>query len=102
MEQLYPENLGGIEAKPGEFPYRVSLQWYVPPLTSFFHFCAGVILSERWILTQAECAKFIKTFVIDNNQTRRRIIVKAGKHDLGKIEDFEQTSTVDNIYLLHE
>ncbi|XP_021546149.1 serine protease 55-like [Neomonachus schauinslandi] len=42
------------EAEVGEFPWMVSVQ------LSFSHFCAGSILNERWILTTARCANFIK------------------------------------------
>nr|DAZ89691.1 TPA_inf: PRSSLY [Peromyscus eremicus] len=42
------------EAEIGEFPWMVSVQ------LSYSHFCAGSILNEKWILTSARCANFIK------------------------------------------
>ncbi|XP_068153293.1 chymotrypsin-1 [Drosophila tropicalis] len=44
--------VGGQEAEEGAAPYQVSIQtaWRT-------HFCGGVILSDRWILTAGHCAK---------------------------------------------
>ncbi|GAB1303442.1 Serine protease 55 [Apodemus speciosus] len=42
------------EAEIGEFPWIVSVQ------LSYSHFCAGSILNEKWILTSARCANFVK------------------------------------------
>ncbi|XP_063129874.1 uncharacterized protein Tmprss9l1 isoform X2 [Rattus norvegicus] len=42
------------EAEIGEFPWMVSVQ------LSYSHFCAGSILNEKWILTSARCANFVK------------------------------------------
>lgn len=45
---------GGYEAKPGQFPYQVSLRFYREP-EGFGHFCGGSILTERFVLTAAHC-----------------------------------------------
>jgi secreted trypsin-like serine protease len=54
--------VGGINALPNEFPFLVSLQWFW--VGSSAHFCAGVILSNVWILT---VSFIINSSNIDNN-----------------------------------
>ncbi|UXI17402.1 NFU1 iron-sulfur cluster scaffold [Sarcoptes scabiei] len=41
--------LGGRPAKPGEFPYQVSLR------KDGYHWCGGSILTSQWVLTAAHC-----------------------------------------------
>nr|DAZ89706.1 TPA_inf: Y-linked serine-like protease-like [Ornithorhynchus anatinus] len=45
---------GCSEADRGEFPWMASIQ------LTLYHFCAGSILNEWWILTTAKCASLIK------------------------------------------
>lgn len=41
--------VGGKEAKPGQFPYQVSLRY------ANSHICGGSIISDRWIVTAGHC-----------------------------------------------
>lgn len=41
--------IGGENARPGQFPYQVSLQ------CGNRHICGGSILNEKYILTAAHC-----------------------------------------------
>ncbi|XP_036138603.1 trypsin-1 [Monomorium pharaonis] len=46
-----PRIVNGEEAKPGEIPYQVSLQYK----DSSFHFCGGSILNDYYVITAAHC-----------------------------------------------
>ncbi|KMQ89713.1 mite allergen der f 3-like protein [Lasius niger] len=43
--------VGGRHAKPGEIPYQVSLQ----TIKTEHHFCGGVVLNQKYVLTAAHC-----------------------------------------------
>ncbi|ESN95804.1 hypothetical protein HELRODRAFT_114601 [Helobdella robusta] len=45
-----PSIVGGIEARPNEFPWQISLQ-----SASGFHMCGGSIMNDQWIITAAHC-----------------------------------------------
>uniref|UniRef100_A0A336LHA7 CSON013640 protein n=1 Tax=Culicoides sonorensis TaxID=179676 RepID=A0A336LHA7_CULSO len=75
--------VGGVNAKPNEFPYQISLQKYEQ------HFCGGSIISETWVVTAAHCK-------IDGD-----IVVVAGDHDLSKETGREQKRNVV-LFIVHE
>jgi len=52
--------VNGDDARPGQFPYQVSLQAYSG--NQFGHFCGGSIIASQWVMTAAHCCKasFIK------------------------------------------
>lgn len=57
--QLQSRVVGGKDAKNGEFPYMVSIKDY----SSMDHFCGGVIIGEKHILTAAHCLQGHRSIV---------------------------------------
>lgn len=53
IERIY----GGKEAAPGQFPHQVSIRkpWFFD--NGKWHVCGGVIISDRFILTTANCTQ---------------------------------------------
>ncbi|KAG7188820.1 hypothetical protein KM043_008429 [Ampulex compressa] len=81
--------VGGADARKGEFPWHVSLQW--GDGTSTRHLCGGAILSSRWILTAGHCVMAVPNY--------GTFVVKAGKHRLDLLEETEQTVRVESSYI---
>lgn len=83
--------VGGNEAKQGQYPWQVSLQWGW--LLGYSHFCGGSILSDRWVVTAGHCVLAVPDY--------GNFVVKAGKHDLKVVESTEQTVAVEKSFV-HE
>ncbi|XP_063695811.1 trypsin-like [Culicoides brevitarsis] len=76
--------VGGVNAKPNEFPYQVSLQ-----RNENSHFCGGSILSELWVVTAAHC------------KLDEPMEVVAGEHDFKEETGREQRRNVVE-FITHE
>ena len=72
---------GGINAVEGQYPYHVSVQWKQKIFYKEEHICGGSIIKPQWVLTAAHCWHAFNG---------GHFIVKAGKYNLTKIEQFEQ------------
>ncbi|XP_011501375.1 PREDICTED: trypsin-1-like [Ceratosolen solmsi marchali] len=89
LSRFYTRVVGGSDASKGEFPHQISLQWGYPPVLR--HLCGGSILNNEWILTAAHCP-----LAVSGN-----LYVKAGKHLIHSVEQSEQDSKVEKIFV-HE
>ena len=83
--------IGGNHAKPGQYPYQVSIQ--IPDNQGvYFHDCTGSIIDKRWILTVAQC--FISKL---NNKYNLKI--KTGRHNISEVHEvYEQIADIDEIF----
>ncbi|XP_076459669.1 uncharacterized protein LOC143292888 [Babylonia areolata] len=69
--------VGGQEAQRHSWPWQVAI------MTRYQEqYCAGTMIAPQWLLTAAHCVR--------KRGRRRRIIVRAGEHDLEEFEGSEQ------------
>jgi secreted trypsin-like serine protease len=80
-----PRIIGGVDAKPGEFPHQVSLMLSSKVSDSpgvDRHFCGGSIVGDEWVATAAHC-------VADMTGMQGLYSVGSGSIDLNKLEEYE-------------
>ncbi|KAK1153359.1 trypsin-like [Acipenser oxyrinchus oxyrinchus] len=71
--------VGGYECRPNSKPYQASLNYG-------YHFCGGVLINDRWVLSVAHCWY---------NPYAMQIVL--GEHSLRIVEGTEQVMKTDNI-----
>jgi len=62
--------LGGHEAKPGEWPWQVAIDW-VDEVGEHWG-CGGSILNKDWVLTAAHCIGVSHTVIVGQHNTRAK------------------------------
>ncbi|XP_046403682.1 chymotrypsin BII-like isoform X2 [Ischnura elegans] len=81
---IRPKISGGIEAKPGEYPFQAGL------VMDNAYFCGATIINESFVITSASCANLGKTYQVFVGDTR-----------LGKAASPRQ-SLISNDAIIHE
>lgn len=73
--------VNGSEAKPGQFPYQISLR-----NNSNHHRCGGSIISSYWIITAAHC--------VDEDETISSLFIVVGAHHIKNDGDAYRLSEI--------
>jgi secreted trypsin-like serine protease len=85
LRKFLPRIIGGEDAKPGEFPYQVSLMFssnYDSAPAVERHFCGGSIIGDEWVMTAAHC-------VAGMTGAQKYFSIGSGAIDLDKLEEYE-------------
>jgi trypsin len=83
-----PTVVGGVQARQYEFPWQVSVR----RKSSNAHFCGGIVINERWIITAAHCME---------GETPGVVSIVVGDWQRSAASDVRQTLDVEAIYI-HE
>ncbi|XP_054165551.1 chymotrypsin-like elastase family member 1 [Oppia nitens] len=83
-----PYVVGGVDAKPNEFPWQVSLE-YNSDQVGWYHTCGGSVISDNWVLTAAHC--------VDRSLDGSMYRVVVGEHDRTKPEGKEAIIEVTKV-----
>jgi secreted trypsin-like serine protease len=87
--------IGGIDAKPGDYPWQASILVEIPAFNRSMHVCGGTLINDQWILTAAHCMDdplnldvySVVIDVIDLDSTSNR------KFSINKVSYFEAVET---------
>jgi secreted trypsin-like serine protease len=80
--------VGGVEARPYEFPWQVSVR----RKSTNGHFCGASIINERWVVCAAHCM---------DGETPPVVSLVVGEHDRSAASTVRQTLDVASIFV-HE
>lgn len=97
---MQPRIVGGVEARPGAWPWAVSLSFY--SAGGLLHYCGGALIAPEWVLTAAHCEVGLGDVAVIG---RHDLSSEAGeKHRVDRVlthRQYDEETQDNDIALLH-
>ncbi|XP_071945875.1 trypsin-like [Antedon mediterranea] len=96
-QAISPSNLkivGGVEARPGSWPWQVNFRQKYALTSGSYQFCGGSLINDKWVVTAGHCIGTKKPKV-ENYE------VVLGAHERDAIDSNQKSYGVSNVFL-HE
>nr|XP_039273620.1 chymotrypsinogen 2-like [Styela clava] len=100
-ESLHQRIMNGKDAKPGAYPWQVSIRnKNLVSSSQCYHFCGGTLISSCWVVTAAHCVMTLSKYK-ENYEILVGDYYNGDAPAFGNLED-EQTFDIEAVYVHSE